>query len=180
MAHSDGEAFSASKVSADDEDFNLKDLPEGRELLSAWSLNNMASALSSLQLDDVSPVDSIDFADAATFSLMTADGLQVEVQLAESEEQSWIKLVATAYETESMAMDRELAALAAAETPENKADSDIEAASDGEDDPAADTGDHAREINQRVGNWAYSIPTFKASVMNKRLEDVLKPLAESE
>lgn len=113
-----GERIVAKKASADDADFVLQEIPEGREIRSAWAVNSLANALSALTLDAVARDDSIDWSEAATFGLITADGLRVEVELvsraawadageaAESEEaaadeepEHWIRLQAGLYQT---------------------------------------------------------------------------------
>ncbi len=191
LQRADGSQIKAIKTSADDDDFVLQDIPKGREALSAWSVNSMANALSNLQLDTVAAADTVDFSGASHFSLLTADGLEVLAELAAVDEQNWLRLSASVHE------------LAA---PEALADSDAESGQDLDEvagatdeiandlagDEAAVTADEeagqtetdvqqrADEINQRVSGWAYAIPTFKADAMNKQLDDLLKPLPDSE
>jgi hypothetical protein len=45
----------------------------------------------------------------------------------------------------------------------------------GGDEPAG----AADGINSRVSGWAYQLPAYKAEAMNKRMSDLLKPLAEA-
>ncbi|HET6565735.1 MAG TPA: DUF4340 domain-containing protein [Xanthomonadales bacterium] len=195
VLHADGSQVRALKTSADDDDFVLQDIPQGREVLSAWSVNSMANALAKLQLDAVARVDTVDFSNATKFRLLTADGLEVLAEIAEVAEavpaadgddpaaeaatKTWLKLAANAYETG----DAETA-----ETAEATGDTDSTGVMDGEspvaEEPAdedgaestQDAGQRAAEINRRVQGWAFEIPSYKADAMTKEMDELLKAL----
>ena len=193
----DGSVIAAAKASADDEDFKLQGIPEGREVLSAWSVNSMANALSNLQLDAVAAADTLDFSAARQFRLLTADRLEVVADLIELEEQDWLRLSARVYsgdaaaglaedvsgdvtewaaEAEQALIETAASEAVVSEDAEGTADAqDAEVAEEAE----SDVQQRVDDINQRVSGWAYAIPSFKADAMNKQLEDLLKPLAES-
>lgn len=185
IVHPDGERIEARKTSADDEHFELLNVPEEREIRSAWTVDSLANALAALNLEAVAPQDELDWTDAVSFSLITADGLRVEVDgIVVEEEQGeaeaetdpaaaapaehWVRLQAGLYQT---ALD------SAVEAPE--AD---DAESDAEGEPAAvvDTTARAAEINRRVSGWAYRVPKYKFDAMNKRMEELLKAPAEDD
>lgn len=187
VVHADGAELKASKTSADDEAFNLQDIPAGREISSAWSVNSIANALSTLQLDSVAPADTVDFSAATQFRLLTADGLQVLAELAEREEQQWLRISANAYEPDGAAETTDPANT----DSDTKANGEVAGAFDiavadaNEADQLDQTEggaakERATEINQRVSGWAYLIPSFKADAMNKRMEDLLKALPANE
>ncbi len=96
IAHADGETVNATKVSADDADFQLQGIPDGREIQSAWSVNQVGGALSALQLEGVKKADDADWSDSLRFSLLSADGLLIEAELVEDADDHWIRLVASA------------------------------------------------------------------------------------
>ena len=186
IRHANGESLAALKTSADDDDFVLQGIPEGREVLSAWSVNNLASALSNLQLDDVTREDQVEFSGASQFSLLTADGLEIKAEIVTVDEQHWLRLNAAVREVEVVETEKEESSdpenpgpgeLAAGE---GQADESPEDAADTQDDPEAETRLRAENINQRVSGWAYAIPAYKAEIMNKRMADVLKTLPEAE
>lgn len=189
VVHADGSRLEASKASADDDNFTLQDIPAGREILSAWSVNSIANALSNLQLDAVAPVDSVDFSTATRFQLLTAGGLQVLAELTKVDEQNWLRITASPYEQDGA--DDSANTDAAESESESKRDPDAvakdakaeEVAHTGgkdADEPEVDAAERAKEINQRVSGWAYAIPAYKADVMTKRLDDLLKALPEPE
>lgn len=189
LQHADGSEIRAVKVSADDDDFQLQDIPDGRAVLSAWSVNSMANALSNLQLDSVAAADTLDFSAARQFRLLTADGLEVQAELIAVEEQDWLRLSASVHATEAA----ETVPETAVEAQQDMADPDgVQTDQNTDAGSTADVGDaeleneagsdvqqRVDEINQRVSGWAYAIPSFKADAMNKQLEDLLKPLPES-
>jgi len=170
IEHADGERVVARKASADDEDFALQDIPEGREIQSAWTVNAMANGLASLHLEAVAPEARIDWSDATRFGLVTADGLRIDAELAavavEQEDENdlggaeyWLRLQAGLYQT---------AVESAVDAP-NVTSED-----------AGDTATRAAEINRRVSGWAYRIPKYKYDGMTKRLEDLLQAPASSD
>jgi len=160
--HTDGESIKALKTSADNENFVLQDVPDGRAARSEWSVNALAGALASLSLESVAPEDDFDWTGAVRFRLLTADGLLLESELisvepggeSEIEDQApeneyWIRLHAGLYTT--------------------ALDSGVEAAGD-----TSETGARAETINSRVNGWAYSIPGYTFDSMTQRMEDLLQ------
>lgn len=186
VLHADGSQVRALKASADDDDFVLQDIPQGREVLSAWSVNSMANALAKLQLDAVAKADTVDFSGATKFRLLTADGLEVLAEIAEVAEagpaadgddpaagtatRTWLKLAANHYVKE----DAE-----AAETIEAVEGESADAAGPADEpgeEAAQDAEQRAAEINRRVNGWAYEIPSYKADAMTKEMDELLKAL----
>lgn len=173
IVHPDGERVWARKVSAEEEDFTLQGVPEGREPQSAWTVNSMANGFSMLRLDDVRRADGMEWSGSIRYGLVTADGLRLDAELlavetaagegeedpVDGEAAHWIRLHASLYQT---AVDRPVTDDA------------------GEQDPAAaaespeSTEQRAQEINRRVSGWAYRIPQYKYDSMTKRMEALLK------
>ncbi|MBT8059716.1 MAG: DUF4340 domain-containing protein, partial [Gammaproteobacteria bacterium] len=163
IEHPDGERVLARKVSVGDENFTLEDLPEGREIKSAWTVDSLAGSLSALTLDAVATDDSVDWSEAAAFRLLTVDGLQIRAELAAvmgeeaestTDDTFWIRLQAGTYTT----------------AVERIAEQEAE---------AADPAERAAEINDRVAGWAYRIPKYKFDSMTKRMDDLLKEVESS-
>jgi hypothetical protein len=155
ISHADGERVLARKVSVEDENFELQDVPEGREPKSEWTVNSVANSLAALALDDVKPASELEWANVPQFRLLTVGGLQLSLDLllldsddAESsaDDEHWVRVEAGTYTT----------GLGSGVEPE--------------DDPEQ----RADAINQRVRGWAYRIPKYKFDAMIKRMEDMLK------
>lgn len=156
VTHPDGEAVLIRKISADDANFELQNVPEGFEAGSSWTVNALAGGLSSLTLDAVAPSSDIEWTGATGFRLLTADGLNVEASLVEvpGEEGAsaahWIMLQAGLYTTT------------------------VDAGVD--PDAGDETQQRAEALNQDVAGWAYRIPQYKYSAMVKRMEDLVKEI----
>ena len=144
ILHPDGETVTARKISADETDFSLVEMPEGRQLVSAWSINSLGSALSALVFDSVAPEDDSDWSGAVKINTVLFSGLVIDAELLRRESGDYLRLKAS--------------------TPFAQAA--------GEDN--AELRAEADEINQRVSGWVYRIPAFKAEALAKRLEDLLR------
>ena len=155
VTHPDGEQIVLKKASADDTDFELQKIPEGREVKSNWTVNSIGGGMTSLRLDAVVPAGDVDWSDAVNISALTADGLRVSAQLVSKEDQHWISLSASVYRP------------AVAQEP---VEVDVETIA-----PLEPT-ERVNQITDRVTGWAYAIPQYKAEVLMKRMDDLLKPL----
>ncbi len=153
VTHPDGEQIALKKASADDTDFELQMIPQGREVKSNWTVNSIGGGLASLRLDAVVPASDIDWSDAVKIRVLTADGLQVSAQLASVEDQYWISLSASAYQ---------------------ETGSDEPADAGMETDAFLELTERVNRITERVTGWAYAIPQYKAEVLTKRMEDLLQ------
>lgn len=158
IVHPDGERILASKVSADDENYSLQNVPEGRDIKSDYAVNAPANSLAGLTLDAVVPDSQLAWEDPLRFRLLTADGLQVELELhvvagadaeGTADDEHWIRLQAGIYTT--------------------GVDSAVEVTED-----STEPLERAAEINSRVQGWAYRIPKYKFDSMSKRMADMLQ------
>ncbi|HTW38945.1 MAG TPA: DUF4340 domain-containing protein [Steroidobacteraceae bacterium] len=88
-----GPGYTVTRPSAKEATFTVPDLPKGRELASVSAANPVASALSSLTLDDVhKPTSGATFPDHASFQ--TFDGLTVDVDGRKDGDRRFIELKA--------------------------------------------------------------------------------------
>jgi hypothetical protein len=152
LTHPDGEQILLQKVSADDTDFELQTIPEGREIKSNYAVNSIGGGMASLRLDAVVPASGIDWSDAVKVNVLTADGLQVSAKLVSREDQHWISLSASAYQP---------AGSGEPDGPGTETEAPLEPA------------ERAKRINERDTGWAYRIPQHKSEVLTKRMDDLL-------
>ena len=182
IVHPDGERLRVSKVSADDADYTLDGgVPEGRELASSWSVNALGGLLAGVVMDGVRAADEIDWSDAIALRFVTFDGLVIEASLAGVDDAHWLKLSASApwEPSDSASADTVDEGLEDAAQAADSATDDV-AAEDSAEGEAVTADERASEINGRVAGWAYEIPAYKAEAMDKRLEDLLKPLEDGQ
>jgi hypothetical protein len=157
VIHPDGDWILARKPGASATDFELENLPAGRETASGWSVNSLGGALSALRMDGVEQGtgDAVD--QGVRFRLLTFSGIEYTAAAWQDDAQShWIMLKAAA------------PALPA----EAEADADVEAATDAR-------LQEVEAFNRRVSGWRFKIPEYKYTAMTKRLEQLLKPIEDS-
>jgi hypothetical protein len=172
IQHADGESLVIRKEARGDTNFLVDDIPEGRELQYAGVANVTGNLLQNLGLDQVRRGIARDSEAVSVSRFLTFDGLVIEVSsYADEDGQSWLSFVAD--------FDAEQALAYATETVgefSDDADSPENAAPDVE--PETDAIAEAEEINARLGEWEYQIPSYQLSQMTRRMEDLLQPLAD--
>jgi hypothetical protein len=154
ITHADGEVVRLSKASPELANFEVADVPEGRELSYPGVANVVGNALRELNLEDVEPAADDAAAEPTVVEYRTFDGLVVRVTGVERDDESWITLEASADAAAPPAADAAPAEGAA---------------------PAADPAAEAARINEKVGGWRYKIASFQYDQMTRRITDLLKP-----
>lgn len=179
-----------TKVSADQTDFTLDGLPEGREVKSSWAVNSLGSVLSLLNMQSVRSADSVDWSNAVKLRLLTFSGVEILADLTQAGDEYLIRLHAT--HPAASVVKKEEAALAAAQEAVQElqnpgADKQAQVAGSTEEMSAVDAAKQAaedvakqvEEINGKVDGWAYVITKAKYDNMVRKPEDLLKPLPSS-
>lgn len=159
IIHPGAERVLATRVSADQADFDLADMPEGRELTSSWAVNSLGSVLSLLDLEAVYPATDRDWSAAVRLRVLTFSGLEIIAETLQQDGEYLLRLEAG-----------QPAAAVAGEAPEGEEAGDIE------QQAAEDVAQAVNAINQRVNGWVYAIARYKYDAMVKTPEDLLKPL----
>lgn len=163
VIHPDGERLLVTKVSADQTDFELAGIPEGREVKSSWALNSLGSTLSLLELKSVRLAGDMDWGEAVRMRLLTFSGMEIMVDLLANGDDYLLRLRAS-----------HPAAAIAVNTPEDEITDPAE--QEIEQQALADVTQAVEDINQRVSGWVYAIEKYKYDAMVKKPEDLLKPL----
>ena len=89
VTHPDGEVVSVSKADSEQSNFELEEIPPGRELQYASVANVMGNVLSSLNLQDVEPRTDTDEPVTVT-EFVTFDGLAITAESVEREDEPWV------------------------------------------------------------------------------------------
>jgi hypothetical protein len=197
----DGERLFVSKASKDATNFDVANVPEGRELRYEGVANSYGSALTNLTLDDVVPAGEVAFDDppTAVTTFWTFDHLRVDVTLQERDEKLYAK-IETSYDdvgataagapepppppppAEETSTEDDAAATDAA--AEDGATADAEPKVDAAPEPAGpkpeDVQKEAEEIRARTQSWVYVLPTWKKSSFMKRMDELLKEPTDAE
>ncbi|MDX1405339.1 MAG: DUF4340 domain-containing protein [Woeseiaceae bacterium] len=94
ISHPDGEEIRINKISDEGSDFEVTNIPEGRELSYATVANSITGVLSSLSLEDVREAGEVS-GDAVTTIFETVEGARIEILTEKSDDESWITVSAT-------------------------------------------------------------------------------------
>lgn len=201
LTHQDGTEVVIEKSSADEANFRLVNLPEGREMLSPSSGNSIASALGSLRIDDVMAADKADFQGVEIVQGVyeTFDGLRIDTRAWEKGDKRFVILsvrhvpeAAEVAETEEATVDasapQDGGVVEPAEAGDEAAGAELAAADSqaetpdavADDEEPVDTRAEAEELAAVVEGWAFEIPSYKYGNLSKSLEDLLKPLEDDE
>lgn len=152
------DVVSISKDSEDSVKFVLANKPDGKELSNESNLATIAGSLSNLMLDDVIPLSDFDFGTNETthtrFEL--TDGLAINIKLAKKENNTYAHISAEAISDTNTATDDK--------SSQEKTPTSIAASADSE----------VNAINAKHQNWVYVIPSFKASNLIKKMEELVQ------
>ncbi len=171
----DGQVVRISKPTKDAANYDVADVPKGRELLYPGVANVIGNSLRELNLEDVEPAAASPPAKPTVVEFHTFDGLVVRAEGEKRGDTSWVGFMAS--------VDAAQAARAAAATTPTPPAEGAGAPADqakpvappaAAPDPAAEAG----RINAKVGPWRYKIATFQYDQMTRRISDLLKPPAE--
>jgi hypothetical protein len=170
ITHADDERIELAKGEEEQADYAAVNLPEGRELTYASVGNGIAGALGDLTLEDVRPATGAEASTTTVFT--TKDGLEVTVKVSDT-------VVEPAEPAEPAGDADEVPTADAAEDESAPAEPEVEhwlAIS------AKASSDEAKEradaINARVEGWEYRVPDYKAELLTKRWDDLLKPVSQ--
>jgi hypothetical protein len=177
LVRGDGDAIRASKADAAETTFAVADVPAGRELTSEFAVSGLAGFLASLRLDDVRPAAGVEVPeDALALIYDTFDGRRFAMRVWDEDGRYLLSLGATLPEV----AEEEPAEDADGPTAVEEGDEAGEVAAEDAEALAAEQRARAVEeveaLNARAEGWIFQIPAFKWSAINKRMDDLLKPL----
>lgn len=164
ILHADGEALRVSKASEDVPNFTVHDLPEDRELTYATVADSLSNTLEWLNLEDVAPAADVPLTGEpqSTTTFWTFDGLKLTVAIHEQDGGAWARFTA-AYDAETPPF---------VETPETPPPAPEKVPMEVEKEAA--------ELSEKLAPWVYELPVHSRSSLQKRMEELLKPLDTGE
>lgn len=163
IIHPGGERVLVTKVSAEQTDFDLVDIPEGREIKGSWVLGSLGSALSMLDMEAVRPEGDVDWSEAVRMRLLTFAGVEFMVEMLEQDEQYLLRLNASH-------------PAAAVVTNQAEGEERESAQQEIEQQAMHEVTQAVEAINKWTAGWVYTIAKYKYEAMTKKPEDLLKPL----
>jgi hypothetical protein len=163
IIHPTAERISVMKISADQTDFDVVDLPPDREIKSSWAVNSLGSVFTMLDMETVKPESSVDWTGAVKMRLLMFSGVEILADLLEKENEYLLRLHAS-HPAASVVHNDNGESAAGQETDKQAAE---------------DVAEQVEVFNEKIGGWAYGISKQKFEAMVKKPEDLLKPLASS-
>lgn len=185
VTHPDGEVVTVSKADSEQSNFDLDEIPPGRELQYASVANVMGNVLSNLNLQDVEPRTETEEPVTVT-EFVTFDGLAIIAESVEREDEPWVAFraeyrpPAEEPETEGDPVQEADVANAAGQV-EDEVEADTEGTDIAAVETEADGTDVAAEalaLDQRLSPWRYRIASYQFDQMTRRLDDLLRDLPE--
>lgn len=162
VRHTDGDLIRIERSGADSLEMRLANLPENRELSGQWAINSIANSLVTLEADDVRKATG-NVPEQATRALFVTD--------------NGINLVVSLYQEQAVDVDVDGGVV---DEPVYLARFDVSlepGSSSGTSESAMEPQKEAELLASQLDGWEYVIPDYKFNSINKRLEDMLKPLS---
>ena len=157
----EGESYRLSRTGADNPDFTLETVPEGRKAKPAFTWNTTGFALTSLNISDVRATEADWSMDQGVVTYELFDGSVLTFALAqEGGDLNWLTLV-----------DARTVAPAPQEPGEAPTADDIPELSGNPEERVA-------AVWARMEGWDFAIPQFKFEQFVKPLEELLEPVNE--
>lgn len=163
IIHPQGERVFVTRISADQTDFDLVGLPQGREIKTSWAVNSLGSVFSMLNMETVQAEGSVDWSDAVKMRLLMFSGVEIMADIFAAGDKYLLRLHASFPAADVVSNQPE----------DNKSSAEQQ---DIEKRAAIDVTETVENINQKVAGWAYGITKQKYDVMVKKPEDMLAPL----
>lgn len=161
IRHSDGEILSLIKDDRDQPNFIL-DLPPDRTLQSDSIANPLGGVLAGLRLEDVVPLSQLDPTahPGVQAEYRTFDGMIITVKAFAQDDKRYAHL-AVGFDADQ----------AQRFLPPDVALTDSE---------LAERRQRAEQLHNRLNPWVYQIPALKYDLLNKRADDLFKPLKDQQ
>ena len=179
VTHPDDTRLVLEKAKPAELDYHMVDLPEGLELQSQFTVNNVVSTIASLSLDDVNPRNKIPFdrQPVVTAAFETFDGLEGTVKLLQKDEKNYVQISA-AFNADLIwkpEPEQEPAPQADGQTEPKAQDKEASAKPEQPKiSPEAEVKAEIQALNKKVAEWVYVIPQFRAEAILKTPQDLLK------
>lgn len=152
LAQPDGSRVVVARPRATEKNFTLEGVPPGKKA-KEWDVNQAATPLERLELDDVRPAagspDAKQYAEIVTF-----DGLIARADLVEIDGQTWVKVSARYEQPASSPSDEEV--------------------KEGKLKNADDVRKDVEAINAKTSAWLYRLPDWKTDNLRKKLADLVE------
>ena len=174
VTHSDGETLTVYKDTPDALDFKIRDLQKDKKISSQFNVNNVATSLAQLEMEDVKKADGVEFSSKSGVQAVveTFDGLRLTVETMSQGETIQSRITPS--------FD---AALLYKEPNSEKAEADSQTSEEGEkkaSEPKSSVLKSEEDVQKEVtalktkfSDWIFEIPKFRADNFSKKKSDLI-------
>ncbi len=184
VTHPGGEKLVVYKDSPDALDFQVRDLPKGSKVSSQFNVNNVATSLAQLQLEDVTKSDDGEFSskNGVQAVLETFDGLRVTVETMSKDEVVLSKIEAVfdpalVYQKPKQESSEKTEAVTEESKDSSKAGSEKESEELAAIDSILKTEEEVQKevttLNAAFKNWLFELPKFRVENFSKKKTDLI-------
>jgi hypothetical protein len=167
----DGSAIVVSKEKPTDNFFSLENVPTGFTAKSRSVISSLGAVLLDVKFENVAAASKVAGAEpVSTAEIRTFDGLVVNASRYALGDEHFVRF--------EFGFDP-----ASVVKPEPPAATDAQA-DDGEEPPEAaedsepSVAEEAERLNKRTAKWVYALPDYKNRMLEKRFDDMLKPIED--
>ena len=195
VTHPDGETLTVYKDIPDAIDFTIVDLPKGSKVSSQFNVNNIATTLAQLTMDDVKKSDDMEFRfkPGSRAVLETFDGLRLTLETMKEDETIFGKIVA-AFDPALVYKEPAMKASANTEATSEKSDGEDTTESKNDNNPSSDADgvkqkkpkvketvlkseeevqEEVSTYNVKFKDWIFEIPKFRVDNFLKKKKDLI-------
>ncbi len=169
----EGTAFALLKANAQQKDFELQEIPQGKRA-KAGQTQRLAAALNRVTLDDVQSDAQLEASDSDwhRIDFKTFDGLRIQAKIKEVDGKHHLKLLAQLEQednsNEASESDREAKNESENTTPE------------GVENTHQEIAEEVEQLQERFQGWTFIVPSYTANSLNLNHDDMLEGLEETE
>ncbi|MFT4583223.1 MAG: hypothetical protein ACI915_002609 [Gammaproteobacteria bacterium] len=168
----DEPAIQLSKATQSDNFFELAGIPEGFTSVSHSTVSSVGAVLLGVRFQDVMASDSVSgLAPSVSAIVRTFDGLVATVDLFEVDEKKLSRF--------QFSFDPNLVVATQAPTSSTE-EQDANDGKDSEPDETLSVEDEVGKLNAAVEKWVYVLPDYKTRLIDKRFDELVKPVEEDE
>lgn len=165
LTAADGSAVVVSKEKPTDNFFSLENVPSGFTAKSRSVISSLGAVLLDVKFENVAAASRVaDAEPVSTAEIRTFDGLVVNLSRYAIADEHFVQFE----------FDFDPAGVV---KPEPAADGGNEEPQPAEDDQPS-VADEVVMLNEKTANWVYALPDYKNRMLEKRLDDMLKPIEE--
>lgn len=167
----DGSAVVVSKEKPTDNFFSLENVPDGFTAKSRSVISSLGAVLLDVKFENVAAASRVQNAEpVSTAEIRTFDGLVVNASRYALDDEHFVRFE-FAFDPASVVTPEPTT------TDDEQADENADTPAVTEDDEPS-VAEEAGQLNDKTANWVYALPDYKNRMLEKRFDDMIKPIEE--